>query len=111
MPSALIAPQATGLSARGFGSRRGAIARLAAWPRRRTALHPRAAGPPKIKPQRRTDQPERFTKSRFDESHIMRRDAAFDVGEKSQSRRRVADLRHVHEVQAPPVNLRRVHRG
>jgi hypothetical protein len=41
----------------------------------------------------------------------MRRDAAFDIREKSKPRRRAADLRHVHQVQAPAIDLRRIHRG
>src|SRR5580658_982849 len=101
----------SGLRACRFGSWRRAVARLAArWPWR-SALDPRAAGAPEIQAQRRTDQPQRFSKSRFDEADVMRRDAAFDVGEKSKAWRRVADLRHVHQVQAPPIDLRRIHRG
>src|SRR5208282_4731540 len=100
----------TTLRPRRFDARCGPVAALAARPCRRTALHPRAASAPKIEPERRADKFQRLSKSGFDEAYIMRRDAVFDVGEESKTRRCAADLRHVHQVQAPPIHLRRIHR-
>src|SRR5258708_33035904 len=74
------------LRARGFFRRPRTFARLTARARGRTALHPRTPGAAKIESQRRADQRQRLTKSRFEEAHIMRRHTALDVGEESQPR-------------------------
>jgi len=41
----------------------------------------------------------------------MRRNPALDVSEESQTRRRARDLRHVHQVEPAPIDLRGIHRG
>src|SRR5258707_12181726 len=79
------------LRARGFFRRPRTFATLAARAGGRTALHPRAPGAAKIEPQRRADQPERFPKSRFEETHVVRPKNSPVVGEESQPRRRARD--------------------
>src|SRR3984893_8137382 len=74
-------------------------------------LGPGASGTAELEQQRRTDQPERGAETRGEESQIVRRNVTLDVGEERQARRRMADLSDIHQLEPPPPDHRRIHRG
>src|SRR5208283_3976879 len=69
-----------------------------------------APGAPELQPQRAAHNLERLAKSRLEEADVMRGDVALEIRKEREARRRVADLRDVHQVEALALHHRRIHR-